>query len=119
LSTGLGIGSGLVALACPVVGWVIDRFGTRQVMIPGILLFALAIAGFGLMPACQLPLIFVIFAVAGFVGGVQTPIPYAAVITHWFDRKRGVALGVATAGVGLGVAVNKLSTQRNREFSDV
>ena len=94
-----------MALACPVVGWLIDRFGTRRVMIPGIVLFALAIASFGLMPARQLPLIFAIFAVAGFIGGVQTPIPYAAVITHWFDRERGIALGVATAGVGLGVAL--------------
>src|SRR5579862_2076695 len=66
LSTGLGIGSALVALACPIVGWLIDRFGTRQVMIPGIVLFALAIASFGLMPAHQLPLIFLIFAIAGF-----------------------------------------------------
>jgi|SRR5579862_2013681 len=105
LSTGLGIGSALVALACPIVGWLIDRFGTRQVMIPGIVLFALAVASFGLMPAHQLPLIFLIFAIAGFIGGVQTPIPYAAVITHWFDRERGVALGIATAGVGLGVAL--------------
>jgi MFS family permease len=36
---------------------------------------------------------------------VQTPIPYAAVITHWFDSHRGIALGLATAGVGLGVAL--------------
>lgn len=105
LSSGLGIGSALVALACPAVGWAIDRLGTRTVMIPGILLFALAIASFGLMPGGQLPVIFAIFAVAGFIGGVQTPIPYAAVVSRWFDRERGIALGVATAGVGLGVAI--------------
>jgi MFS family permease len=28
----------------PTVGWLIDRYGARRVMIPGILLFALAIA---------------------------------------------------------------------------
>jgi predicted MFS family arabinose efflux permease len=27
------------------------------------------------------------------------------VITHWFDNHRGIALGLATAGVGLGVAL--------------
>ena len=105
LSAGLGISAWFVALACPAIGWLIDRFGTRRVMIPGVLLFALAVASFGLMQAKPLYMIYVIFCVAGFISGVQTPIPYAAVVTHWFDRERGIALGVATAGVGLGVAL--------------
>jgi MFS family permease len=105
LSVGLGISSWFVALACPVVGWLIDRFGARQVMIPGILLFALAVASFGLMPAKSLSVVYMIFCITGFISGVQTPIPYAAVVSRWFDRERGIALGVATAGVGLGVAL--------------
>lgn len=105
LSGALGVSAWFVALSCPVVGWLIDRYGTRRVMIPGILLFALAVASFGLLPAKSMPIVFLIFCVAGFIGGVQTPIPYAAVVSHWFDRERGIALGVATAGVGLGVAL--------------
>jgi MFS family permease len=105
LSGALGVSTWFVAVSCPVIGWLIDRFGTRHVMIPGILLFALAVASFGLMQAQPLLLIYVIFCVAGFISGVQTPIPYAAVITHWFDSHRGIALGLATAGVGLGVAI--------------
>src|SRR6516165_5649969 len=105
LSGALGVSTWFVAVSCPVIGWLIDRFGTRDVMIPGILLFALAVASFGLMQAQPLLLIYVIFCVAGFISGVQTPIPYAAVITHWFDSHRGIALGLATAGVGLGVAL--------------
>jgi MFS family permease len=105
LSGGLGIGAWFVALSCPIIGWLIDRFGTRRVMIPGILLFAFAVASFGLMQPKPLFLIYAIFCVAGFISGVQTPIPYAAVITHWFDTHRGLALGLATAGVGLGVAL--------------
>jgi predicted MFS family arabinose efflux permease len=46
-----------------------------------------------------------IFALTGLVGGVQSPIHYAAVIARWFDRQRGLALGIGTAGVGLGVAL--------------
>src|SRR5579862_4120202 len=105
LSGALGVSAWFVALSCPVVGWLIDRYGTRRVMIPGILLFALAVASFGLMPAKSLAAVFLIFCAAGFISGVQTPIPYAAVVSHWFDRERGIALGVATAGVGLGVAL--------------
>src|SRR6185437_12227896 len=105
LSAGLGVSAWFVALSCPIVGWLIDRFGTRRVMVPGVLLFALAVASFGLMQPKPLVLIYATFCIAGFISGVQTPIPYAAVITHWFDRERGIALGVATAGVGLGVAL--------------
>ncbi len=105
LSGGLGISAWFVALSCPIVGWLIDRFGTRRVMIPGILLFAVAVASFGLMQPKPLFFIYAIFCIAGFISGVQTPIPYAAVITLWFDSHRGVALGLATAGVGLGVAL--------------
>src|SRR5215831_13281326 len=51
LSGALGASTWFVAVSCPVIGWLIDRFGTRHVMIPGILLFALAVASFGLMQA--------------------------------------------------------------------
>lgn len=105
LSSALGSATWLTALACPLVGWLIDRWGTRRIMIPGVLAFALAVAGFGLMQAEPLFLVFLIFGFVGFVGGIQTPVPYAAVISRWFDRDRGFALGVATAGVGAGVAL--------------
>jgi MFS family permease len=103
-STGIAISALLNALACPLVGWLIDRFGARRVMIPGILLCALATASYGLLQASPL-VIMVTFAVAGFVFGVQTPIAYATVTSQWFDRQRGLALGLAMAGVGLGVAL--------------
>ena len=48
---------------------------------------------------------YLLFAAAGVVGGIGTPIPYAAVLTQWFDRTRGLALGIGIAGVGLGVAI--------------
>ena len=105
LSAGLAISAWFVAAACPIDGYLIDRFGTRRVMMPGIVLFALAVASFGLMQPNNLLLIYAIFCIAHFISGVQTPIPYAAVIAHWFDRERGIALGIATAGVGLGVAL--------------
>jgi MFS family permease len=105
LSVALGSATWLTALASVVVGWLIDRWGTRRIMIPGVLLFALAVAGFGLMRAEPLVLVFLIFGIVGFVGGIQTPVPYAAVVSRWFDSERGLALGVATAGVGLGVAL--------------
>ncbi len=105
LSSALFFNTTLHALACPLVGWLIDRWGIRRVMMPGIVLFALAVAGYGSMQAGDRFLMFAVFGVAGVVGAVQTPIPYATVIARWFDRERGLALGIAMAGVGMGVAI--------------
>ena len=105
LSSALGVSTWLTALAGLVVGWLIDRWGTRRILIPGILLFAIAIASLGLMQAQPLSVVFLIYAAAWIIGGVQTPIPYAAVVSQWFDRSRGLALGLATGGVGIGVVL--------------
>jgi MFS family permease len=103
-SSAITLSSLMNALACPLLGWMIDRWGARRVMIPGILLCALATASYGLLQSSPLR-IYVIFAVVGFVFGCQTPIAYATVTAQWFDKKRGLALGLAMAGVGLGVAL--------------
>jgi MFS family permease len=105
LSSALLVSTVAIAVTSPFMGWLLDRFGTRRVMMPGLVLYALAVASFGLMQAKPAFIIPLIFAVVGFVGAVQTPIPYAAVVTQWFDRQRGLALGIATSGVGLGVAL--------------
>ena len=94
----------IAAVALPVVGWLVDRWGARRIMLPGLFLYALATASYALLQASPLLLTFLIFALTGLVGGVQSPIPYAAVIAQWFDRERGLALGIGMAGVGLGVA---------------
>ena len=95
----------IAAVALPVIGWLVDRWGARRIMLPGLFLYALATASYGLLQASPLLLTFLIFGLTGLVGGVQSPIPYAAVITQWFDRERGLALGIGMAGVGLGVAL--------------
>jgi MFS family permease len=105
LSSALFLAAICTAIACPILGWFLDRFGTRRVMIPGVILYALVVAGFGLMRTHPVFVIPLIYALVGLVGAVQTPIPYAAVVAQWFDRQRGLALGIATAGVGLGVVV--------------
>jgi len=112
----LGVGRGLfssaltlhgviAAVALPVIGWLVDRWGARRILLPGIFVYALATASYALIQASPLVLTFLIFAATGFFGGVGSPIPYAAVIAEWFDRQRGLALGIGMAGVGLGVAL--------------
>ncbi len=103
VNSAIAIGSLFNAIACPILGWMIARWGVRRVMIPGILLCVLATASYALIGSLPLAMVYALFAVAGFIFGCQTPIAYATVTAQWFDNKRGLALGIAMAGVGLGV----------------
>src|SRR5262249_13898307 len=41
----------------------------------------------------------------GVVGSGTTPVPYSKVISQWFDRQRGLALGLAMIGGSAGASV--------------
>jgi MFS family permease len=99
---GLLVNGVLTAVAVFIFGFLYDRFGVRKILLPGILLCAVATYLYSQMTS-NLALLYLIFGFAGLVGGAQTPMGYTTVINQWFDRQRGLALGIATAGVGLGV----------------
>jgi MFS family permease len=99
------------------LGFLLDRYGTRRVMIPGLLLCAIAVGLYSTIQATPVWYIYALFAFNGLVFVVQSPIAYSNVVAQWFDRNRGLALGIATAGVGLGVAlVPQLAQFLIREF---
>jgi sugar phosphate permease len=39
------------------------------------------------------------------VGVASAPVTYGRVVANWFDRKRGLALGLASAGIGFGAFI--------------
>ncbi len=104
-SSALTLHATIGAIACPIFGWMIDRWGVRRCMIPGLVLYTLGIAAYALLQASPFVLTYLIFAVTGFTSPVQGPIPYSTVTSLWFDRHRGLALGIGMAGVGLGVVL--------------
>ncbi len=103
-ATGLILTSFLSAIGLIPLGFLIDRYGARRVMVPGLVLYSLGIMGYALMSASP-EMMYLAFGLAGLFGCIGSPVPYGAVISLWFDRLRGVAIGVAMAGVGLGVAL--------------
>ncbi len=104
LSSAVGLLLAVFAVFVPVMGGVIDRFGVRTVLMPMIVLVALATAALSQLRASPVVL-YPLFALQGLFATCQVPIGYAKVITAWFDRERGLALGIAVAGAGLGVAL--------------
>lgn len=104
LSAAVFLSSILTAAGSPVLGTMIDRWGIRTVMLPSIALFALVTAAFSMLSADPVVL-FVLYGLSGLVGSGQTPIAYSKAVSAWFDKERGLALGIAMAGVGLGTAL--------------
>jgi predicted MFS family arabinose efflux permease len=104
VSFALSLAAFTSALATPILGRMMDRWGIRTVALPGLMLFALSLAALSLTPPSPAVFMF-LAALAGTMSSVQTPLPYAKAISAWFDDRRGLALGVAMAGVGLGAIV--------------
>jgi MFS family permease len=100
-SFALAFGELFGAVTVPVLGLMMDRWSIRRVALPGIVAFALCLGLMGLTPH-SLPIFILFFALVSIAGAIQTPLGYTKAIAAWFDRRRGLALGIALAGVGLG-----------------
>ena len=85
----------------PTIGRMMDRFGPRAVMELGTLLMA---AGFLLAPLTSEPW-HLYLSIGVLVGGGSVCLGYSGqslYLPNWFVRKRGLAIGLAFSGVGLG-----------------
>jgi MFS family permease len=91
------------AASGPFLGMLLDRFGARPVLLVGTVAFALATVAQSFITA-SLAVIYMLFAVKALCGAGVSPVSFAFVVSKWFDRRRGLALGIAMAGVGLGTA---------------
>ena len=84
-------------------GWFVDRFGSRRLMIVGILLAGLAPIGLGAMTSLAMFYTFYLCNALGYVLG--GPLPNQVLLSRWFDAGRGRAMGFAYLGIGVGGAL--------------
>jgi MFS family permease len=86
-----------------LAGWVVDRFGPRRLMMVGVLMAGGALVGLGSISSLGLFYFFYLFNALGYVCG--GPLPNQVLLTEWFDRSRGKAMGFAYLGIGIGGAM--------------
>jgi MFS family permease len=84
-------------------GWIVDRFGPRRLMMAGILMAGGALIGLGAVSALWMFYFFYFFNALGYVCG--GPLPNQVLLSQWFDRTRGKAMGIAYLGIGIGGAL--------------
>jgi sugar phosphate permease len=84
-------------------GWFIDRFGPRKLMMAGIMMAGVALIGLSSISALWMFYLFYMFNAVGYVCG--GPLPNQVLLSRWFDKSRGKAMGFAYLGIGIGGAV--------------
>ena len=85
-----------------LAGWIVDRFGPKRLMIAGILMAGGALMGLGAVSTLTFFYVFYLFNALGYVCG--GPLPNQVLLSRWFDRNRGKAMGFAYLGIGVGGA---------------
>lgn len=95
--------AGLIATA-PFVGRLVDRFGARRVGLLSTVGLATGFAGLTLVGGPVVTLYGGWLALALLASGT-TPVVWTRVVNAWFDRRRGLALGLTLAGTGLAASL--------------
>jgi sugar phosphate permease len=104
VTSGNALGKLLVApLFGFIAGWMIDRYGPRNLMLTGILFAGIALVGLSLTSSLTFFYLFYIFNALGYV--FAGPLPCQVLISRWFDKNRGKAMGIAYLGIGTGGAL--------------
>ncbi|MBN2706277.1 MAG: MFS transporter [Deltaproteobacteria bacterium] len=85
-----------------LTGWLIDRFGPRLVIPVGALWLAAALKT--LARADSIHDFYLIYGILAAIGvSLIGFVPHAAFLPRWFVRRRGLAMGLAMSGVGIGM----------------
>ncbi|WP_101297345.1 MFS transporter [Halegenticoccus soli] len=93
----------VVYVGAAAVGWLVDRYGTRRLLLAGAVLIALGLGG-----AAVSDTLWGVIVSYGVVAALGLSVVYVvsyATVPKWFERRRGFAGGVASSGLGIGMLV--------------
>lgn len=83
-----------------IAGWIIDKYGPRKMMMAGALMTGIAVIGLSMMDSLGLFYIFYVLNAMGYVFG--GPLPCQVLVSRWFTKNRGKAMGIAYLGIAIG-----------------
>lgn len=104
ISAGFSIAVLTMGAASPALGFLLDRFGPRRVILPCFLIFSFAYASLALLTPSLIQFYLVFFFI-GLVGSGTAFLGYSRAISTWFDRRRGRALSIMLAGGACGAMI--------------
>jgi MFS family permease len=97
---GVMLVTGALIVASPATGYLIDRIGVRPVAIISTALLGLTFMGFALSTG-SLVQYYATWLVMSFAAAGAAQVSWTRAVNQYFDAKRGLALGITLAGVGV------------------
>jgi MFS family permease len=85
----------------PLQGALIDRFGSRRVVLPSLVVFAVGLMLLYFLPP-QIEMFYLSWCIIAAFSVGLLPGSFLRVVGTWFDRNLGLAMGLANSGIGLG-----------------
>ena len=89
----------MAIVTAPTVGFLVDRFGARRVALISIPLYGLSMSSFYFI-STSLTAYYLVWAFMSVIAAGTLPVTWTRVVNGWFDRHRGIALGITLAGTG-------------------
>ena len=86
-----------------LAGRFVDFLGPRRLMLGGIVMAGGALVGLSYVTSLTSFYLFYVLNALGYLCG--GPLPNQVLLSRWFDRGRGKAMGIAYLGIGLGGAI--------------
>ncbi len=100
-SLGSLVSSVLLGCAAPFIGQVIDRYGARRVALLSLIGLATSFLLLGVLTQ-GLASFLTLVTVLTLLGGATSPLSFTRILVGKFSRQRGLALGIAITGTGVG-----------------
>jgi MFS family permease len=94
---------GATAVSLPFIGRLVDRIGSRKILLVSMVAMASCLAAIPTFVS-ELWHLALIFLLIGTIAAGTNSVPYMPLVSAWFDRYRGLAIGLSIAGIGLGYA---------------
>ena len=111
LAVGATLFLALQTVAFPITGWLLDRLGSRRVACASIALFGVILISLSRMNG-SLAVFYALVCLMGLTSAATNFIAYARVISTWFDRRRGLAIGVTASAQAIGLMIIPLVTRK-------
>ncbi len=89
-----------IGVTAPFIGRVVDRYGARNVIAIGAF-----VAGLGFILLSQTNNLWHFYGgyiIIGVGMSAAGPVPATAVVSNWFKKRRGTAIGIMSTGIGAG-----------------
>lgn len=101
---GYSVASAMLAFTSWPMGYLLDHVSPRRVALIGVPIFGAALATLALTPPSYAAYL-AICALVGVAGAGCFHMVYVTLLSSWFDRRFGFALGAVVGGSGLGAAL--------------